>query len=185
MINKILLKRGNKSSLPVLSNGEPAYIADEKELYIGTASGNVKLTNRNEVQKIMNEGVFYKEISGTMSMGLDNSSLLRESNNIESDTDVEYSKLDIKEISILDTISLSNYILNMPIGYCGFLDIIKGCFIYNELSDKILDEEGLYVKIEKLAESYTIITLTGKITEKMFLGYCKNNIINWKEVQFI
>lgn len=48
----IRLKRGAKSKLPKLSYGEPAYVSDEKELYIGTEAGNIKLTNRNEIDTI-------------------------------------------------------------------------------------------------------------------------------------
>lgn len=43
MANKILLKRGDKSKLPALTQGEPAFVTDTRELYIGTGSGNVNI----------------------------------------------------------------------------------------------------------------------------------------------
>lgn len=53
MSNKIQLKRGMKVKLPRLSYGEPAFVSDEKELYIGTESGeNIKLTHRSEIESI-------------------------------------------------------------------------------------------------------------------------------------
>ena len=52
MAFKIRLKRGIKSNLPTLSDGEPAFTTDEKELYIGSSSGNVKLTRNSEVSNL-------------------------------------------------------------------------------------------------------------------------------------
>lgn len=52
MANRILFKRGNRSTLPTLNYGEPAFVADEKELYIGTSSGNIKLTRNSEVSAL-------------------------------------------------------------------------------------------------------------------------------------
>ena len=46
----IKFKRGNKNKLDKLSYGEPAYISDEGELYIGTESGVEKLTRNKEVE---------------------------------------------------------------------------------------------------------------------------------------
>ena len=43
MSNLIKVKRGTKSSLPTLNVGEFGFCSDTNELYIGTASGNVKL----------------------------------------------------------------------------------------------------------------------------------------------
>jgi hypothetical protein len=43
MSNLIKVKRGTKSSLPTLNVGELGFCSDTNELYIGTASGNVKL----------------------------------------------------------------------------------------------------------------------------------------------
>ena len=42
---KIQLKRGNKVNLPTLSEAELAFCKDTKELYIGTVSGNVNLSD--------------------------------------------------------------------------------------------------------------------------------------------
>lgn len=43
-MNTIKLKRGRHENLPVLAVGEPAFTTDTKELYIGTATGNVKIS---------------------------------------------------------------------------------------------------------------------------------------------
>ena len=43
MANKIQLRRGLKSDLPTLASGEPGYITDTRELYIGTGGGNVNM----------------------------------------------------------------------------------------------------------------------------------------------
>ena len=48
----IKIKRGQKSNLPSLNPGEPAFTTDEKELYIGSSDGNVKLTSNSEVQDL-------------------------------------------------------------------------------------------------------------------------------------
>lgn len=52
MGNKIKFKRGAIRKLPRLEYGEPAFVSDEKELYIGTESGNIKLTSKAEVENI-------------------------------------------------------------------------------------------------------------------------------------
>ena len=52
MTNKIQLKRGMKVKLHRLSYGEPAFVSDEQELYIGTESGNIKLTSKSEIENI-------------------------------------------------------------------------------------------------------------------------------------
>lgn len=44
MANKIQLRRGVKANLPILSVGEPAFCTDTKELYMGTSSGNVRMS---------------------------------------------------------------------------------------------------------------------------------------------
>ena len=43
MANRIQLKRGVKSKLPTLTQGEPAYTTDTHELYVGTGGGNVNM----------------------------------------------------------------------------------------------------------------------------------------------
>jgi hypothetical protein len=40
---KIKLRRGLKATLPTLDVGEPAFVTNEKKLYIGTSSGNISL----------------------------------------------------------------------------------------------------------------------------------------------
>ena len=48
----IKFKRGIKSKLNELSYGEPAYISDENELYIGTEDGVEKITRNKEVAEL-------------------------------------------------------------------------------------------------------------------------------------
>ncbi|MBQ9598921.1 MAG: hypothetical protein IJP58_04780 [Clostridia bacterium] len=43
MANKIKFKRGLKSKLPTLEAGEPAFLTDTGELFVGTGSGNVNM----------------------------------------------------------------------------------------------------------------------------------------------
>ena len=43
MNRTLQLKRGLKRHLPKLQNGEPAWVTDEKKLYIGTEEGNVSI----------------------------------------------------------------------------------------------------------------------------------------------
>lgn len=44
MANVLQIKRGQKSNLPVLSNGEPAFVTDENKVYIGDGSSNYAVT---------------------------------------------------------------------------------------------------------------------------------------------
>ena len=43
MIRKLQLKRGAKAKLPILSEGEPGFVTDEKKLYLGTGTENVPM----------------------------------------------------------------------------------------------------------------------------------------------
>lgn len=52
MANKIQFKRGLGNQIPELAYGEPGFVSDEKELYIGTENGNIKLTNRKEIDDL-------------------------------------------------------------------------------------------------------------------------------------
>ena len=54
-IDTIKFKRGVKSKLNNLSYGEPAYISDEGELYIGTESGVEKITRNKEVAELSSQ----------------------------------------------------------------------------------------------------------------------------------
>ena len=54
-VDTIKFKRGNKNKLDKLSYGEPAYISDEGELYIGTESGVEKLTRNKEVEELSSQ----------------------------------------------------------------------------------------------------------------------------------
>lgn len=54
-IDTIKFKRGVKSKLKNLSYGEPAYISDENELYIGTEDGVEKITRNKEVAELSSQ----------------------------------------------------------------------------------------------------------------------------------
>ena len=59
MADTILLRAGNKAHMPTLINREIGYCKDEKALYIGTPTGNVKLGGITEAERtaIINEAV--------------------------------------------------------------------------------------------------------------------------------
>lgn len=68
MANKIQFKRGFKDQIPTLNYGEPGFVSDEGELYIGTESGkNIKLTSKNEINNIIkqNYSKIFKKIKAT------------------------------------------------------------------------------------------------------------------------
>ena len=54
-IDTIKFKRGVKSKLNNLFYGEPAYISDENELYIGTENGVEKITRNKEVAELSSQ----------------------------------------------------------------------------------------------------------------------------------
>lgn len=67
---KIKLPRGNKANLPSLSLGEPAYVTDEGELYIGGVNGeNINITNNAKIKSMLNKNaeelVYYVSTSGS------------------------------------------------------------------------------------------------------------------------
>ncbi|WP_175413081.1 hypothetical protein [Clostridium sp. AWRP] len=66
MANKIQLRRGLKANLPTLDVGEPAFCTDTKELYIGTANGNVKMSDPMDVLKFETAGGTATEITLTI-----------------------------------------------------------------------------------------------------------------------
>lgn len=81
MKSKIKIRRGLKDRLPELSYGEPAFVSDEGELYIGTETENVKLTSKSEINTI-NSQLDNKaskknvtEIINVSSLGLDNTGI--------------------------------------------------------------------------------------------------------------
>lgn len=55
MADTIKFKRGVKSKLNTLAYGEPAYISDENELYIGTEDGVEKITRNKEVAELSSQ----------------------------------------------------------------------------------------------------------------------------------
>ena len=52
MADEVKIRRGNKATIPTLAVGELAYCKDAKELYIGTASGNVLLCANATITKV-------------------------------------------------------------------------------------------------------------------------------------
>lgn len=72
MANKIKLRRGLHQNLPVLEVGEPAFTTDTKELYIGTAIGNVLIGAKvddatikiNEQNKIYVDEISMAKVAG-------------------------------------------------------------------------------------------------------------------------
>ena len=51
MANKIQFKRGLKVSLPTLSEAEPGFCTDTKEIFIGSSGGNVGIVNKETFDK--------------------------------------------------------------------------------------------------------------------------------------
>ena len=49
MANKIQIKRGNKSNLPILDSGEFGYVKDLQEVYIGTGSTNIRILTEDDI----------------------------------------------------------------------------------------------------------------------------------------
>lgn len=78
MANKIQIKRGLKSNLPTLNVGEPALCTDTKEVFIGSASGNVQLAKTEYISnpnllingdfQIWQRGENFSGISGGMGL---------------------------------------------------------------------------------------------------------------------
>lgn len=65
-LRTIKLKRGVKANLPTLNVGEPALVTDEKELYIGTDTGNVKVTNRADIGDVSTLTTTSKVVAGAI-----------------------------------------------------------------------------------------------------------------------
>ena len=68
MADTIKFKRGAKAKLPSLNYGEPAFVSDEKELYIGTKTGNVKLTSKSEIEELKQKNT---ELSSQLEQKID------------------------------------------------------------------------------------------------------------------
>ena len=49
MPNLIKFKQGLKSSLPILTSGEPAFVTDLQEVFIGTGSSNIRLLTQDDI----------------------------------------------------------------------------------------------------------------------------------------
>ena len=52
MADKIYLRAGNAENMPALADREPAFVRDEKALYIGTPEGNLKLCSADIPQEV-------------------------------------------------------------------------------------------------------------------------------------
>jgi hypothetical protein len=49
MANKIQFRRGNKINLPILDSGEPGFVLDTEEFYIGKGDKNVKILTQHNL----------------------------------------------------------------------------------------------------------------------------------------
>ena len=67
MANKIQIKRGLKSNLPILDSAEFAFTTDSKEVFIGDGSTNYNLPTKDYVDNILktNDAMIYKGTIGT------------------------------------------------------------------------------------------------------------------------
>lgn len=54
MPQKILIKRGLKNNLPLLSQGEPALCTDTKEVFVGNGTSNIELIDKVKLSKVRN-----------------------------------------------------------------------------------------------------------------------------------
>ena len=52
MADNIYLRAGRKAGMPNLADREPAFVRDEKALYIGTSAGNLKLCEAGTIDKV-------------------------------------------------------------------------------------------------------------------------------------
>lgn len=50
--NIIQLFRGNKSNVPALAEGEPAFVKDEKRVYIGDSTGNIPMAMKSDIDSL-------------------------------------------------------------------------------------------------------------------------------------
>lgn len=69
MTQKIQIKRGLRSDLPNLSEGELAFCTDTKEYFIGSSSGNIKLANHSDLGSVGSAGTFGPETYSTEPLG--------------------------------------------------------------------------------------------------------------------
>lgn len=113
----IKFKRGVKSKLNNLSYGEPAYISDEGELYIGTENGVEKLTSNKEVKELSSQlehKATKTRYNAVLDFGFDNTG---NTNNSQKWYDLmEYSR-NIKKIEVIfppGTYLLSGRVLYQP-----------------------------------------------------------------------
>lgn len=83
MANKIQVKRGVKASLPVLSIAEFGFCTDTKELFIGSATGNIEFPNADHTHDFTHDhdDRYYKQsevntkLNGKSDIGHDHASL--------------------------------------------------------------------------------------------------------------
>ena len=53
MADNIYLRAGRKAGMPNLADREPAFVRDERALYIGTSTGNLKLCEAGTIDKVV------------------------------------------------------------------------------------------------------------------------------------
>lgn len=66
MADEVKIRRGNKATIPTLAVGELAYCRDAKELFIGTAAGNVLLCANATITKVTGLESSVSTLSGQM-----------------------------------------------------------------------------------------------------------------------
>lgn len=131
MADTIKFKRGAKAKLPSLNYGEPAFVSDEKELYIGTESGNIKLTSKSEIEELKKKDT---ELSSQLEQKTDKitmQNLQTQVNNIET------SKASKDELNALGRLQLTGQYntleelkLAHPTGANGLFLVIADGFTY-------------------------------------------------------
>lgn len=62
MPTKIQLRRGYKTNLPILDSGEPGFVLDTEEFYIGKGDKNVKIITEGD----LSAGAGLSYIDGTL-----------------------------------------------------------------------------------------------------------------------
>lgn len=162
---KIKFRRGAKSNLPELSYGEPAFVSDEKELYIGTQSGNIKLTNTKEVNTIKGQVTELKTETTNIKQNAQMYKMTKDDGEIKYITENNLNMLDLKPGNYS---CVASRFTNPPIpGYTGYIDISIRQNSNSEGIRKIITVHYIY-------------------SERIFIGqkHHSYDYIEWKEIEF-
>lgn len=146
----IKFKRGVKNKLNKLAYGEPAYISDENELYIGTENGVEKLTRNKEVAELssqlehnMNKVIILK------ATGSDDSVILQEA--------INQAKENGFKIVLQDKV----FILNKPI-------VMYSNVLIEGISDTLIDCTGATCEKLITIEGYSMAHSDGGKVRHIF-----------------